>query len=83
VEKLSLNPEFKAVLGKKILIIWLKYKIFDALDILKGSEATKRMKVSEAIGKFDLDSSDANIDELIRICMSSIEADEADLLDVK
>jgi hypothetical protein len=33
VKKLSQDPDFKAALGKKITTLWLKYKIYEVLDI--------------------------------------------------
>ncbi len=49
VQKLSLDPEFKAALGSKILSLWLKYKIYEALDILRGADVNKRNTVLNII----------------------------------
>jgi len=35
VNALSINPESKAIIGRKLLILWIKYKLFDVMNIFK------------------------------------------------
>jgi hypothetical protein len=44
-------------LGKKINLLWLKYKFYEVVDILKTKDAPLRKAVSAAFAKFDFSSS--------------------------
>lgn len=85
IDKLSLNTEFKTVLGKKLILLWLKYKSFEVFDILKTDDAPKRLKVETAIDNFDFNSATATLEELIKACMSSMGAvlNEEEIPDMK
>jgi hypothetical protein len=50
VQTLFHDAGFKAALGKKILALWLKYKIFELLDVIK--DENKRKKVIMIIKDF-------------------------------
>lgn len=69
VDALSLNPESKAILGRKLLILWVKYKLFDVMNIFKKTEEAKRNKITEFLGKFDFDKQ--NIKEFIVGCFDA------------
>jgi hypothetical protein len=47
----------KPLLGKKINFLWLKYKLYDVLDVNKTKNAPQREAVSAAFDKFDFASS--------------------------
>jgi hypothetical protein len=75
VGKLSLDAKFKSVLGKKILLLWLKYNIFDVFDIMRGSEQEKEKRaiVSKLIDNFSFGGS--SIEKLLETCISATKGD--------
>jgi hypothetical protein len=46
VSALSRNPESKAIIGRKLLIMWIKYRFFEAVSIFKKIDQPKREKVT-------------------------------------
>jgi hypothetical protein len=47
----------KSLLGKKVNLLWLKYKLYEVLDIQRPKDAPQREAVSAAFDKFDFASS--------------------------
>jgi hypothetical protein len=81
VQKLSLDADFKAALGKKIIALWLKYKIFETLDILRGTEENKRKTVINIIEGFKFAGS--SLQGLLRACITAIQGNLEELNDMK
>jgi len=69
VSDLSLNPESKAILGRKLLILWIKYKIFDVIGVFKKADEPKRNKITDFLSKFDFDTK--NIKDFIEGCFNA------------
>jgi hypothetical protein len=55
VNALSINSESKSILGRKLLILWIRYKLFDIMNIFKSAETVKRNKITEFLAKYDFD----------------------------
>jgi hypothetical protein len=73
VSDLSLNPESKAILGRKLLILWIKYKIFDVIGVFKKADEPKRNKITDFLSKFDFDTK--NIKDFIEGCFNAAGAE--------
>jgi len=52
---LSLNPHSKTMLGRKLLKLWIKYRLFDVMNIFRKPDEAKRNKISEFLSTFDFD----------------------------
>lgn len=69
VSALSLNPESKAIIGRKLLILWIKYKIFDVIGVFKKADEPKRNKINDFLAKFDFNTK--NIKDFIEGCFNA------------
>lgn len=69
VNALSLEAESKAILGRKLLKLWIKYRLFDVMGIFKKTEEAKRNRISEFLTTFDFDKQ--NVKEFIVGCFNA------------
>lgn len=75
LDKLSLDIGFKAALGKSIIISLLKYRTFEALDIIKKAEEEKRQKITTVIENYKFPA--PNMEDFVRTCIKAVQGDES------
>jgi hypothetical protein len=83
-EGLLAKPETKKTLGIKAINLWLRFKIYEAMDILKNLKGSnenkvKRGKVGEAYAGYKFPGS--NLPSLLRECCKTIGQGEEDIAD--